>query len=167
MLFHHGSVTLVDARGDWLRPGSAGIVSRFVVCVGQLAVGAQLWCRVLWWTLFTGSWWLVELLQSLVERISEILTSIENDGDGASCDAASARVIHSENSSGSRIWTCRRSASEQQSRDSSSSERQSESHRCEWPLSSKGVTSLAERRISNSGRRRRRHSSLVWSRSLR
>ena len=41
--------------------GSAGIVVRFVdLCGGQLAVGAQLWCRVLWWTLFAGSWWLVE-----------------------------------------------------------------------------------------------------------
>ena len=79
-------------------------------------MGAQLWCRVLWWTLFVGSWWLVEpacgetqeeqllgvsrgnlsdlefggtcrpaeLLQSLVERISEILTSIDVDDDGAS-----------------------------------------------------------------------------------
>ena len=54
------------------------------LCGGQLAVGAQLWCRVFWWTLFAGSWWLVELLQSLVERISEILTSIDVDGDGAS-----------------------------------------------------------------------------------
>ena len=33
ILFHHGSATLVDARGAWLRPGSAGIVVRFVVCV--------------------------------------------------------------------------------------------------------------------------------------
>ena len=39
-------------------------------------------------------------------------------------------VVHAESSSGSRIWTCRRSASNQQSRDSSSSERPSESHRC-------------------------------------
>ena len=31
IFFHHGSVTLFDARGDWLRPGSAGIVARFVV----------------------------------------------------------------------------------------------------------------------------------------
>ena len=25
-------------------------------CGGQLTVGAQLWCRVLWWTLFAGPW---------------------------------------------------------------------------------------------------------------
>ena len=38
-----------------MRPGSAGIVARSVVeCGGQLAVGAQLWCRALWWTLFAG-----------------------------------------------------------------------------------------------------------------
>ena len=30
------------------------------LCGGQLSVGAQLWCRVVWWTLFAGSWWLVE-----------------------------------------------------------------------------------------------------------
>ena len=30
------------------------------LCGVQVAVGAQLWCRVLWWTLFAGSWWLVE-----------------------------------------------------------------------------------------------------------
>ena len=30
------------------------------LCGGQLAVSAQLWCRALWWTLFAGSWWLVE-----------------------------------------------------------------------------------------------------------
>ena len=44
----------------------------------------------------------------------------------------------------------------QQSRDSSSSARYSESHRCErlWDVRR---TSLDERRISNSGRRRRRH----------
>ena len=24
-------------------------------------MGAQLWSRLLWWTLFAGSWWLVEL----------------------------------------------------------------------------------------------------------
>ena len=134
-------------------------------------MGAQLWCPVLWWTLFAGSWWLVgpacgetqgeqllavsrgnlsdlelagtcgpaELLQSLVERISEILTIIDVDDDGASCDAASARVVHAESSSGSRIWTRRRSASDQQSRDSSSSERHSESHRWEKPWSSEGI----------------------------
>ena len=30
------------------------------LCGGQLAVGAQLGCRVLWWTLFAGQWWRVE-----------------------------------------------------------------------------------------------------------
>ena len=39
--------TLVDALGDLLRLGSAGIVARIVACVV-----AQLWCRVHWWTLF-------------------------------------------------------------------------------------------------------------------
>ena len=46
------------------------------------------------------------------------------DDDGAS-------TIHFASSSGSRIWTCRCSASNQQSRDSSRSEGYSESHRCE------------------------------------
>ena len=55
-------------------------------------MGAQLWRRVLSWTLFAGSWWLVKLLQSFVERIYEILTRIDVDGDGASCDAASATL---------------------------------------------------------------------------
>ena len=36
ILFHHGGVTLVAARGDLLRPGSAGIVARFIVCVVDL-----------------------------------------------------------------------------------------------------------------------------------
>ena len=53
------------------------------------------------------------LLQTLVERISEILTSKDVDDDGASCNAASARVVHVESSSGSRIWICRCSASNQ------------------------------------------------------
>ena len=52
---------MVDALGDLLRPGSARIVVRFVVCVVDSRLGAQLWCRVLWWTLFAGSWRLVEL----------------------------------------------------------------------------------------------------------
>ena len=49
------------------------------------------------------------------------------------------RVIHAESSSCRRIWTRRCSASDQQSRDSSSSERHSESHRCEGPWSSEGI----------------------------
>ena len=60
MLIHHGSVTLVGALGDLLRPGSARIVARFVVCVVDSRLGAQLWCRVLWWTLLAGSRRLVE-----------------------------------------------------------------------------------------------------------
>ena len=44
ILLHHGSVTLVDARGDLLRPGSAGIVARFFVCV------VDSW----WWALSFG-----------------------------------------------------------------------------------------------------------------
>ena len=88
-------------------------------------MGAQLWCRVLWWTLFAGSWLFDELVCG--ERQEEhlrylILMSIDVDDDGASCDAASTRTVHSQSSVGSRIWTCRRSASGQQSRDSSSSE---------------------------------------------
>ena len=47
--------------------------------------------------------------------------------------------VHAESSSGCRIWIRRRSASDQQSRDSSSSERHSESHRCERPWSSEGI----------------------------
>ena len=41
-----------------MRPGAQGSLldSLFVWWVG-----AQLWCRVLWWTLFAGQWWLVEL----------------------------------------------------------------------------------------------------------
>ena len=62
--------------------------------------------------------------------------------------------------SGCKIWTRRCSASEQQARDSSSSERYSESHRCEKALVVRR-NSLVERGIFNSGRRRRRHSSLV------
>ena len=62
-----------------------------------------------------------------------ILMSIDVDDDGASWDAASTRTVHSQSSVGSRIWTCRRSASDQQSRDSSSSEGYSESHLRERP----------------------------------
>ena len=51
-----------------------------------------------------------ELLRSLVDRISEILTSSDVDDVGASCYTASTRTVHSQSSSGSRIWTCRRSA---------------------------------------------------------
>ena len=51
--------------------------------------------------------------------------------DGACCHTASTRVVHFPRSSGSRIWTCQCSASDHQSHDSSSSERHSESHRCE------------------------------------
>ena len=68
--------------------------------------------------------------RALVERDSEVLTGIDVDDDGASCDAAPARVLHAESLSGSRICTRRCSASNQQSRGSSSSERYSESHRC-------------------------------------
>ena len=51
---------------------------------------------------FGGTCGSAELLQSLVEQVSEILTSIDVDDDGASCDSVSARVIHVESSSGSR-----------------------------------------------------------------
>ena len=63
---------------------------------------------------------------------------------GASCDAASARVVHVESSSGSRIWTCRCSASNQQSCDSSSSEGYSESRRCRRSGASKEFTGREE-----------------------
>ena len=84
----------------------------------------------------------------------------ETQEEGTSCHSTSARVIHAENSCGCRIWTRRRSASDQQSRDSSSSERHSESHRCERPWSSEELL-LQRGGIFNSGRRRRRHSSQV------
>ena len=32
------------------------------LCGGQLAVGAQLWCRVLWWTVVVGPLVRVELV---------------------------------------------------------------------------------------------------------
>ena len=119
-----------------VRPGSAGIVARFVVCVVD-SWWLALWCRVLWWTVFAGSWLFDELVCG--ERQEEqlrylILMSTDVDDDGASCDAASTRTVHSQSSVGSRIWTCRRSASDQQSRDSSSSERHSESHLRERPM---------------------------------
>ena len=154
----------------WLRQWAQGSLLDSWFVWWQLAVGAQLWCRVLWWILFTGSWQLVEpacgetqevqfgvscgnlsdlefagtcwcakLLESIVERIPEILTSIDVDDDGASCDATSARVVHAESSSGHRIRTCWCSASNQKSRDNSSVDGHSESHRCERPRSSEGV----------------------------
>ena len=84
-----------------------------LLCGGQLAVGAQLWCRALRCTLVAGP--LVagsiscgetqeEHLRNLILRKSDV------DDNGASCDAASARVVHFASSSGSRIWTCRCSA---------------------------------------------------------
>ena len=48
------------------------------LCGGQLAVGAQLWCRALWWTLFAGSWWLVELAfgETQEERLSGVRCNV-------------------------------------------------------------------------------------------
>ena len=95
-----------------------------------------------WWTVFAGPWLLVELVcgETQEEHWWNLdLRRIDDDDNGASCHTASTRVIHAQSSSGSRILTCRCSASNQQSRDSSSSERRFESHRCERPWSSDGI----------------------------
>ena len=93
---------------------------------------------------------------SLVDRGCWTLGACVDD-DGASCFATSTRTIFSQSSSCRRIWTCRGSARDHQSRDSSSSERHSESHQCERPWSSEGI--LWQRGgFPNSGRRRRGHS---------
>ena len=62
-----------------------------------------------------------------------ILKRSDVDDHGASCHSTSTKATYTPCSSGSRIWTCRCSASNQQSRDSPSSEGYSESHRCERP----------------------------------
>ena len=59
-----GSVTLVDTRGDRLRPVSAEFRGSLPIrCLrgGKLARRGQLRCCVLWWTVFAGPWWLVDL----------------------------------------------------------------------------------------------------------
>ena len=74
-----------------MRPGSAVTVSSG----GQLAVGAQLCCRVLWWTLSAGPWLLDEFVcgETQDEHLRNlILTSTDVDDDGPSCDAASAEL---------------------------------------------------------------------------
>ena len=127
------------------RPGIAEFdCCSILLCGGQLASSAELRRRVLWWTVFAGSWLLVEPevvwnplggLPSYCNCVlqNEVLRRNDADDAGASCDIASTRVIHAPCSSGCKIWTRRCSASEQQARDSSSSERYSESHRCERP----------------------------------
>ena len=131
---------------------------------------------------FSGGLWLLDLccLSNLCEvtrrRSSSLNFQAKScvtwnvDDVGASCHTVTTRTLHAESSSGCRIWTHRCSASDQQSRDSSSSDRHSEFHRRERSWSSEGILKqrgfstrnpLAERRIFNRGRRRRRHSSLV------
>ena len=79
-----------------------------------------------------GTGWLAELLKLRVaERSSEVLRRSDVDDNGANCSAAATRVTHAQSSSGRRIWTRRRSARDQQSRDSSGSERHSKLHRCD------------------------------------
>ena len=60
-------------------------------------MGAQLWWRVLWWTLFAGSWWLVALAcgETQEEHLRNfILRRSDVDDDGASCYTASTRTVH-------------------------------------------------------------------------
>ena len=100
------------------------------------------------WTVVAGPWLLDELVRGETQEEhfrNLILRRSDVDDDGACCYTASTRTFLSQSSSGSRIWTCRCSTSNQQSRDSSISERHSESPRCERPWSSEGVhSSLAE-----------------------
>ena len=60
-------------------------------------MGAQLWCRVLWCTLFAGTWLLVDLAccETQVQRVQYFnLRRSDVDDDGASCDLTSTRPIH-------------------------------------------------------------------------
>ena len=191
IMFLHGSVVIGDetwdvthcARGAqgslldalfvwWIAGGGrSAVVSSSLVdlvcwivvacraCVrwnaGRAVVERFTWQRGwlgIFWNVLTAefpNFWRVSMSMTM----EQVVTQLQQD------------LFHSQNSSGSRIWTCRRSASDQQSRDSSSSERLRVSSM--WEASVVGRNSLAERRISNSGRRRRRHSSLLWSRSRR
>ena len=94
-----------------VRPGSAGIVARLVVCVVESWRWA-LSCGVV----FSGGLCLLDsggLSKPACGETQEehlgnlILRKGDVDDDGASCGAASTRTSHSLSSSGSRIWTCR------------------------------------------------------------
>ena len=78
MLFHHGGV---ESGGAGKRRVLA-IVARFLLCCGgQLARRAQLWCRVLWWTVVAGRLLLVELVcgETQEEQLSGVSRDILSD----------------------------------------------------------------------------------------
>ena len=113
---------------SWLRGGS---------WPGELS------CERAWWTRkSSGRQLLVDFAggETQEEHLrSFILTSTDVDDDGTSCLTASARVIHAQSSRCRRIWTGSSSTGGQQFYDSPSSERCSESHRCERPVTSEGI----------------------------
>ena len=106
------------------------IVARFIVGGGgQLRA---LSCEDVWWTgKFAGPLlFVVRVTDDLARSETQeehlwnlILRRSDVDDHGASGHPTSTRGIQSSSTSGSRIWTCRCSASYQQSRESSSSER--------------------------------------------
>ena len=148
----------------------SSIVARFLLCGGQLAGRAQLWCRVLWLTVVVGPLVRVEPVfgETQEEHLSGIRWNVvtcriaEVEWPGMSMTMEQV-VTHTESSSCRRIWTCRtinNLATAQVRKDTPSL------------IDVKGLGrpkefSGRERRNFNSGRRRRRHSSLVCSRSLR
>ena len=91
--------------------------------------------RLWWWTgKFAGPRLRVGLARGETQEEhvwNLILRRSDVDDHGASRHPISTRSIQSSSTSGSRIWTCRCSASYQQSRDRSSSEGDSESYRRE------------------------------------
>ena len=101
-----------------------------------MLVDKWLSCEDVWWTVVAGPLLLDEPVrgETREEHLRNFVpTRSDVDENGTNCHSIAARVIHAWSSSGCRIWTRRCSASDQQSRDTSSSEEDSESHRCEKP----------------------------------
>ena len=150
---------------DWLRPGSAKwwlLDSSFVWWKGgRWALNVKTLCGPC----------LVDRCCLLCRDAQEehlwnlILGRSDVDDDGASCDSTSTITFFTPSSSGSRIrsWWC--IVSNQQSREPKFGKILRVSSM--WKVLDVRGNSLDVRRISNSGRRRRSYSSLVWSRSLR
>ena len=102
-----------------------GMVARFFVCVVDSWPRA-LSCGNVWWTVVSGLLLLDDpMCGETQEEISQYfcLRRSDDGDDGTSCHLIAARVVHAQRSSCCRIWTRRCSASDQQSRDSSSLER--------------------------------------------
>ena len=123
-LFHHGSEVIGGAGGRSVL--TIGARFFFVVVnswLGELRSGVM----------FSGGPWLLDLccLPTLcaVKRTrtgcpkshAKSWMTWNVDDKGASCRTVTTRTLHAESWVGSRIWTCRCSASYQQSRHSSSS----------------------------------------------